>query len=184
MPELGKTVQAGGCTRKLRKHDSAVCSFVEVVNAFVQKAIDLTGVGGLLLAAAGRVSPRQATSFLAARQERRQRNVPYIQRPRQPREAGQSGQPAATTNAGVRPNSLRARALRSDSVRKSEHEVWLLCGSQTAGVCCVRRRWLKGVGRDILNSQQPARIAPLGYFSRWPQCRMGCEIVCSEPSIA
>ena len=110
--------------------------------------------------------------------------MPYIQRPRQPREAGQSGQPAATTNAGLRPNSLRARALRSDSVRKSEHEVWLLCGSQTAGVCCVRRRWLKGVGRDILNSQQPARIAPLGYFSRWPQCRMGCEIVCSEPSIA
>ena len=104
MPELGKTVQAGGCTRKLRKHDSAVCSFVEVVNAFVQKAIDLTGVGGLLLAAAGRVSPRQATSFLAARQERRQRNVPYIQRPPLPRKAGQWRQPALTTNTGVRRN--------------------------------------------------------------------------------
>ena len=97
-----------------------------------------------LLAAAGRVSPRRATDFLAARQESQQRNVPYIQRPRKLRGANLSGQPALTTNTGVRQNSLRAKALRSNSCRKSEHEVWLSCGSQTAAVCCDRWRWLKG----------------------------------------
>ncbi len=114
----------------------------------------------VLHAAAGRVSPRQATYLFAARpecrpQKARGKNVPCIQRPRKIRYAKLSGQPAATTNAGVRWNSLRAKALRSNSHRKSEHEVWLLFGSQTAGVCCVRRRWLKGEGRSILNSQQP-----------------------------
>ncbi len=108
-----------------------------------------------MLAAAGRDSPRRATSFLAARQERRQRNVPCSQRPRPPRVAGQSGQPALGANAGVRWNSLRAKALRSSSHRKSVHEVWLSCGSQTAGVYSERRRWLKGVGK---NSQQLARV--------------------------
>ena len=101
-----------------------------------------------LLAAAGRVSPRRATYLFVARQKARGKNVPYIQRPRKLREANLSGQPAATTITGVRHNSLRAKAFRSDRCRKSEHEVWLSCGSQTAGVCCDRRRWLKGWGRD------------------------------------
>ncbi|MFG5780101.1 hypothetical protein ACFIQF_23860, partial [Comamonas sp. J-3] len=79
--------------------------------------------------------------------------MPYIHRPRKLRVANLSGQPAATTNTGVRQNSFRAKALHSNSCRKSVHEVWLLYGSQTAGVCCVRRRWLKG--GNILNSQQP-----------------------------
>ena len=89
-------------------------------------------------------SPRRATSFLAARQERRQRNVPCSQRPRKFRFANLSGQPALATNTGVRHNSLRAEALHSNRCRKSEHEVWLSCGSQTAGIGCDRRRWLKG----------------------------------------
>ena len=55
-----------------------------------------------------------------------------------PREAGQWRQPALGANAGVRRNSLRAKALRSSSHRKSEHEVWLSCGSQTAGVYSER----------------------------------------------
>ena len=70
--------------------------------------------------------------------------MPYIQRPPLPRKAGQWRQPALTTNDDVRRNSLRAKALRSNSCRKSEHEVWLSCGSQTAAVCCDRRHWLKG----------------------------------------
>ena len=44
-------------------------------------------------------------------------------------------------------DAVRAKALRSNSYRESEHEVWLSFGSQTAAVCCDRRRWLKGVGR-------------------------------------
>ena len=108
-----------------------------------------------MLAVAGRVSPRQATYLFVARQKARGKNVPYIQRPRLPRVAGQSGQPAATANTGVRQNSLRAKALRSNSCRKSEHEVWLSCGSQTAGIGGGRRRWLKGVGQPTANSQQP-----------------------------
>ena len=90
-------------------------------------------------------SPRRATSFLAARQERRQRNVPCSQRPQKLRFANLSGQPAVAANTGVRHNSLRAEALHSNRCRKSEHEVWLSCGSQTTAVCCVRRRWKKGV---------------------------------------
>ena len=91
--------------------------------------------------------------------------MPYIQRPRLPREAGQSGQPALTTNTGVRHNSLRAKALHSNSRRKSEHEVWLSCGSQTAGIGCDRRRWLKGVGRNILNSQYLNSLRELRGFN-------------------
>ena len=71
--------------------------------------------------------------------------MPYSQRPRKLRCANLSGQPALTTNDDVRQNSLRAKALRSNSCRKSDHEVWLSFGSQTAAVCCDRRRWLKGV---------------------------------------
>ena len=114
-----------------------------------------------LLAAAGRDSPRRATDFLAARQESQQRNVPYIQRPRKLRFANLSGKPAVATNTGVRRNSLRAKALRSNSRRKSVDEVWLSCGSQTAGIGCDRRRWMKG----WRNSQQPARVVPVeGQF--------------------
>ena len=108
-----------------------------------------------MLAAAGRDSPRRATSFLAARQERRQRNVPCSQRPRKLRVANLSGQPAVAANTCVRHNSLRAEALHSNRCRKSEHEVWLSFGSQTAGIYSDRRRWLKGVGRPTANSQQP-----------------------------
>ena len=68
----------------------------------------------VLLVAAGRVSPRRATYLFAARQKARGKNVPYIQRPQKLRFANLSGQPAATTNAGVRHNSLRAKALRSN----------------------------------------------------------------------
>ena len=71
--------------------------------------------------------------------------MPYIQRPPLPRKAGQWRQPALTTNSGVRHNSLRAEALHSNRCRKSEHEVWLSFGSQTAGIGCDRRRWMKGV---------------------------------------
>ena len=113
-----------------------------------------------LLAAAGRVSPRRATYLFVARQKARGKNVPYIQRPPLPRKAGQWRQPAATTNGGVRQNSLRAKALHSNSCRKSVHEVWLSCGSQTTAVCCVRRRWMKGGGGQQPNSrniQRPAR---------------------------
>ena len=97
-----------------------------------------------MLAAAGRVSPRRATYLFVARQKARGKNVPYIQRPRKLRVANLSGQPALEANDGVQPNSLRAKALRSNSVCKSEHEVWLLFGSQTAGVYSDRRHWLKG----------------------------------------
>ena len=130
-----------------------------------------TGVGGLLLAAAGRDSPRRATSFLAARQERRQRNVPCSQRPRKLRVANLSGQPAVAANTCVRHNSLRAEALHSNRCRKSEHEVWLSFGSQTAGIGCDRRRWLKGVERDILNSRTADSKQPttssLGEWGGW-----------------
>ena len=131
----------------------------------------LTGVSWFLHAAAGRVSPRRATSFLAARQERRQRSVPCSQRPRKLRCANLSGQPAATTNTGVRQNSLRAKALRSNSCRKSEHEVWLSCGSQTAGICGGRRRWLKGGG--ILNSRTAEQ--PNSRTAEQPNSRTACE---------
>ena len=112
-----------------------------------------------LHAAAGRVSPRRATYLFVARQKARGKNVPYIQRPRKLRVANLSGQPALGVNAGAQTNSLRAKALRSNSVCESEHEVWLSFGSQTAGVCSERRRWLKGVGehpgQPTANSQQP-----------------------------
>ena len=115
-------------------------------------------------------SPRQATYLFAARQKARGKNVPYIQRPRKLRVANLSGQPALEANAGVRWNSLRARALRSNSHRKSEHEVWLSCGSQTAAVYSERRRWLKGVGQPTAkqpNSQTAdQRQAKVGW-SKW-----------------
>ena len=90
----------------------------------------------------------------AGPEESQQRNVPYIQRPQKLRGANLSGQPALEANTGVQTNSLRAKALRSNSVCKSEHEVWLSCGSQTAGVYSDRRRWLKGWwAANILNSR-------------------------------
>ena len=73
--------------------------------------------------------------------------MPYIQRPQKLRVANLLGQPAVGANAGVRRNSLRAKALRSNRRRKSEHEVWLSCGSQTTSICFDRRRWLKGGGQ-------------------------------------
>lgn len=80
--------------------------------------------------------------------------MPCSQRPRKLRVANLSGRPALTTNIGVRRNSLRAKALRSNRRRKSVYEVWLSCGSQTADVCCDRRRWLKGGGAaNILDSR-------------------------------
>ena len=60
-----------------------------------------------LPAAAGRDSPRQATS-LFAQPKREAKNLPHIQRPRKLRVANLSGQPAVTANAGVRWNSFRA----------------------------------------------------------------------------
>ena len=106
-----------------------------------------------MLAAAGRVSPRRATS-LFAQPKREAKNLPYSQRPRKLRFANLSGQPAVATNTGVRRNSLRAKALRSNSRRKSVYEVWLSCGSQTAGIGSDRRRWLKGGGTaNILDSR-------------------------------
>ena len=101
--------------------------------------------------------------------------MPYIQRPRPPREAGQSGQPALEANGGAHTNSLRAKALRSNSVCESEHEVWLSCGSQTAGVYSERRRWMKGVkhpeqlaGAALTNAGMGKLLAAAGYaFSYW-----------------
>ena len=99
--------------------------------------------------------------------------MPYIQRPRKLRGANLSRQPALEANGGVRHNLLRAKALRSNRCRKSEHEVWLSCGSQTAAVCSDRRRWLKGVGdsqqptANSRNIQRPARAAPFHSLSRW-----------------
>ena len=99
--------------------------------------------------------------------------MPYIQRPRKLRAANLSRQPALEANGGAHTNSLRAKALRSNSVCESEHEVWLSCGSQTAAVYSDRRRWLKG----WRNSQRPARAVLARHgtcrflavysFSRW-----------------
>ena len=105
----------------------------------------------VLFVTAGRVSPRRATYLFAARpecrpQKARGKNVPYSHRPRKLRFANLSGQPALTTNIGVRRNSLRAKALRSNRRRKSVDEVWLSFGSQTASICSDRRRWLEGWG--------------------------------------
>ena len=113
------------------------------------QVVFLTGVAGLLHAVAGRDSPRQATYLFVARpecrpQKARGKNVPCSQRPQKLRFAKLLGQPAVGANTGVRHNSLRAEALHSNRCRKSEHEVWLSFGSQTAAVCCDRRRWLKG----------------------------------------
>ena len=124
-----------------------------------------------LHAAAGRVSPRRATYLFAARpecrpQKARGKNVPCSQRPRKLRCANLSGQPAVGANAGVRRNSLRAKALRSNRRRKSVHEVWLSFGSQTASIYCDRRRWLKGVGEKP-NSQQPTAEQPARAASVW-----------------
>ena len=93
--------------------------------------------------------------------------TPYIQRPRKLRFANFSGQPALEANAGVRWNSLRARALRSNSHRKSVHEVWLSCGSQTAGVYSDRRRWMKGGWDSFLDEQtMPTMNGGFDAFSR------------------
>ena len=139
------------------------CWWLLVGRGVVSTGVVLCCCFVVLLAAAGRVSPRRATYLFAARQKARGKNVPCSQRPRKLRCAKLSGQPALTTNIGVRRNSLRAKALRSNRRRKSVDEVWLSCGSQTADVCCERRRWLKGVGvANILNSrtaEQPARTA-------------------------
>ena len=125
-----------------------------------------------LPAAAGRVSPRQATS-LFAQPKREAKNLPCSQRPRKLRVANLSGQAAATANAGVRQNSLRAKALRSNSCRKSEHEVWLLCGSQTAGICCDRRRWLKGGGAAKHPTAGESSAACFRRRLHWPQFLAG-----------
>ena len=66
---------------------------------------------------------------------------------------------------GVHTISFRARALHSNNRRKSVHEVWLSYGSQTAAICCDRRRWLKGVGRNILNSQYLNSLRELRGFN-------------------
>ena len=47
-------------------------------------------------------------------------------------------------------------ALRSNSCRESEHEVWSLFGDQTQPLPCAPRRWQKGVGQP--NFQRPAGI--------------------------
>ena len=137
-----------------------------------------------MLAAVGRVSPRQATS-LFAQPKREAKNLPHIQRPRPPRVAGQSGQPAITANTGVRQNSLRAKALRSNSCRKSEHEVWLSCGSQTASICCDRRRWLKGVEghpeQPTANSQQPTANSQQPTANSQQPTANSLRELCDEP---
>ena len=94
------------------------------------------------------VRPGGRLTFLSHDKKVSKEACPAASVPRKLRCANLSGQPALTANAGVRHNSLRAKALHSNRCRKSEHEVWLSCGSQTAGVCCDRRRWLKGWGRD------------------------------------
>ncbi len=116
-------------------------------------------------------SPRRATYLFAARQKARGKNVPCSQRPQKLRFAKLLGQPAVGANTGVRHNSLRAEALHSNRCRKSEHEVWLSFGSQTVGIGCDRRRWLKGVERDILNSRTADSKQPttssLGEWGGW-----------------
>ena len=97
--------------------------------------------------------------------------TPCSQRPPLPREAGQWRQPALGANAGAQTNSLRAKALRSNSVCESEHEVWLSYGSQTAGVNSDRRRWLEGVE----GSKQPARVVPI-FLLRVQQSLMACFV--------
>ena len=108
--------------------------------------------------------PGGRLTFLGA-QKGEPKMRPYIQRPRKLRVANLSRQPAPEANAGAQTNSLRAKALRSNSVCESEHEVWLSCGSQTAGIGCDRRRWLKGVGRNILNSQYLNSLRELRGFN-------------------
>ena len=103
------------------------------------------------------VRPGGRLTFLSHDKKVSKEACPAASVPRKLRCANLSGRPALTANGGVRRNSVRARALHSNSRRKSVHEVWLSCGSQTAAVCCDRRRWLKGWGGRswTANSQQP-----------------------------
>ena len=119
--------------------------------------------------------PGGRLTFLGA-QKGEPKMRPYIQRPRKLRAANLSGQPALKANDGVRQNSLRAKALRSNSWRKSVHEVWLSFGSQTAAVYSDRRRWLKGGAANIRNIQRPARAARFYPFSRWRE-KAGMRVV-------
>ena len=131
----------------------------------------------------GRDSPRRATSFLVARQERRQRSAPHRLRPLR----GNLRRGAC----GVRRITHYAAAqLRSDKCGESDHEAGVSCGTPATPQAPRHRRSQKGVESPIraIAALGPWPLAersdgPSGCWTRIPSgCACGAQGMADQGS--